>query len=69
MQAKKLTAVAAAVITVSMALAGCGGGNSANEKDDGSLMQVDVFDGLANYQGIQKGWFAKMVKDTGSTPS
>ncbi len=64
MQAKKLTAVAAAVITVSMALAGCGGGdNSANEKDDGSLMQVDVFDGLANYQGIQKGWFAKMVKD------
>lgn len=24
---------------------------------------VDVFDGLANYQGIQSGWFAKLVKD------
>ncbi len=24
---------------------------------------VDVFDGLANYQGIQFGWFAKIVKD------
>lgn len=24
---------------------------------------VDVFDGLANYQGIQSGWFAKIVKD------
>ena len=70
MQAKKLAAVAAAVLTMSMALAGCGvRDNSANEKDDGSLMQVEVFDWLANYQGIQKGWFAKMVKDTSSTPS
>ena len=24
---------------------------------------VDVFDGQANYQGIQSGWFAKVVKD------
>ncbi len=24
---------------------------------------VDVFDALANYQGIQSGWFAKIVKD------
>lgn len=24
---------------------------------------VDVFDSLANYQGIQSGWFAKIVKD------
>lgn len=24
---------------------------------------VDVFDSLANYQGIQSGWFAKLVKD------
>ncbi len=27
------------------------------------LITVDVFDGLANYQGIQSGWFAKIVKD------
>lgn len=27
------------------------------------FLVVDVFDGLANYQGIQSGWFAKIVKD------
>ncbi len=65
MKKSKLAVVTAAVLSASLALAGCGGGggNSANEKDDGSLMKVDVYDDLANYQGIQKGWFAKMVKD------
>ncbi|MCC2594567.1 extracellular solute-binding protein [Tessaracoccus sp. OS52] len=24
---------------------------------------IDVFDGLANYMGVQEGWFGKMVKD------
>jgi multiple sugar transport system substrate-binding protein/putative aldouronate transport system substrate-binding protein len=24
---------------------------------------IDVFDGLANYMGVQQGWFAKLVKD------
>lgn len=27
------------------------------------FLVVDVFDSLANYQGIQSGWFAKLVKD------
>lgn len=27
------------------------------------FITVDVFDGLANYQGIQSGWFAKIVKE------
>lgn len=27
------------------------------------FITVDVFDPLANYQGIQSGWFAKIVKD------
>lgn len=27
------------------------------------FITVDVFDALANYQGIQAGWFAKIVKD------
>lgn len=26
-------------------------------------MKVDVFDQIANYGGIQKGWFAKIAKD------
>ena len=65
MKKSKLAVVMAAVLSASLALAGCGGGgdNSANEKDDGSLMKVDVYDDLANYQGIQKGWFAKLIKD------
>jgi putative aldouronate transport system substrate-binding protein len=27
------------------------------------FITVDVLDGLANYQGIQSGWFAKIIKD------
>lgn len=27
------------------------------------FITVDVFDGLANYQGMQSGWFAKIVKE------
>ena len=60
-------------------LAGCGGsGDSASSSgsstassgstgsSDGTydeFITVDVFDGQANYQGIQSGWFAKIVKD------
>ncbi len=36
-----------------------GAGNSKYEE----FITVDVFDELANYQGIQSGWFAKIVKD------
>ena len=27
------------------------------------FLSVDVFDSQANYQGIQSGWFSKIVKD------
>ena len=63
-----------AAMTASAALTGCGG-NSSNGNDnlsgssknsDGTYSEfitVDVFDALANYQGTQSGWFAKVVKD------
>lgn len=63
---KKFSAVVAAGLSLAMmvSLAACGGEDkTASTKDDGSLMTVDVYDDLANYQGIQKGWFAKLVKD------
>ncbi|WP_018143283.1 type 2 periplasmic-binding domain-containing protein [Alloscardovia criceti] len=63
---KKAIAAVAAVLTTAMALSGCGSNSSStavDTSDDGQLMTVDVFDELANYQGIQKGWFAKIVKD------
>lgn len=62
---KKITTALAAGLAAALAfsLAGCGGDDTASDVDDGSLMTVEVFDGLANYQGMQKGWFAKIVKD------
>ena len=46
-------------------LSGC---NLQNEEKEAEcpyeeFIVVDVFDSLANYQGIQSGWFAKIVKD------
>lgn len=48
-------------------LGGCGKeekktSSSGNGKYD-EFITVDVFDSLANYQGLQSGWFAKVVKD------
>lgn len=48
-------------------LGGCGKddkkkSSSSNGKYD-EFITVDVFDSLANYQGMQSGWFAKIVKD------
>lgn len=62
---KKLTSVLAVGLAAAMtfSLAACGGDIAADEKDDGSLVTIDVFDSLANQQGEQKGWFAKMVQD------
>ena len=54
-----------ATLAISMSVGACGsdGGSEAEGADDGSPMTVEVFDQLANYQGKQKGWFAKLVKD------
>ena len=50
-----------------MALAGCSEKVDATARNaDGSytnFITVDVYDDFANYQGIQSGWFAKIVKD------
>lgn len=39
-----------------------GDGNASNSKYE-EFITVDVFDGQANYQGIQSGWFAQIVKE------
>jgi putative aldouronate transport system substrate-binding protein len=55
-----------------LSLAACTGSGSSDDPEAVSLDQdwsaaepitIDVFDGLANYQGIQSGWFGKIVKD------
>ena len=58
---RKLVA-ACGVLAVACTMAACGG-DTASDADDNSLMTVEVFDQLANYQGEQKGWFAKVIKD------
>lgn len=59
--ANKLLAV---LLIFSLMFSGCGLKQDKSEEcpyED--FIVVDVFDGLANYQGIQSGWFAKIVKD------
>lgn len=41
---------------------GCGSGKKEESPYD-EFIVVDVFDALSNYQGIQSGWFAKIIKD------
>ena len=53
MKSKKLMGIVSLITIASMALAGCGNSaSSVDTKDDGKEMTVDVFDSLANYQGV-----------------
>ena len=54
--------ISALILSISLSvlsLAGCG----SSEKVYKESITVDVFDSLANYQGIQNGWFGKAVED------
>ena len=56
--------LAAILLSCSLLFSGCG--QQADKKEEcpyEEFIVVDVFDGLANYQGVQSGWFAKLVKD------
>lgn len=78
MRKKLVSLLCAVAMTVTM-LAGCGGatdsgsgssssGGSSTVSGSGSAgseetMTLEFFDVAANYQGVQTGWFAKVVKD------
>lgn len=49
-------------LTLIFSAFGCGK-TQADECPYKEFLVVDVFDTLANYQGIQSGWFAKIIKD------
>ncbi|WP_455720725.1 ABC transporter substrate-binding protein [Agathobacter sp.] len=65
---KQAAALALSAAMLATTMAGCGskassdGTESSNAKYPKTLT-VDVFDSQANFQGIQTGWFAKIVKD------
>ena len=71
MRKRFMSALLCTSMAATMALSGCGDGDSkagsaSGKNADGTYAKeitIDVFDQLANYQGIQSGWFAKIVKD------
>lgn len=61
----KYISTALTVLTAGFLLQGCGiqKGGQVKECPYDEYIVVDVFDNPANYQGIQSGWFGKLVKD------
>ena len=67
MKGRKLVAVLMAV-AMTFSLAACKGTGSVTTDTEGTgsnekKLTVDVFDSYANYQGLQSGWFGKLLKD------
>ena len=56
-------------MTLLGSLAGCGGAAesdtdaASSESGYDQTITIDVYNGLANYMGMQEGWFAKIVRD------
>jgi multiple sugar transport system substrate-binding protein/putative aldouronate transport system substrate-binding protein len=74
MRSRKAVALLMAPLVGALALTACsaGGDKDSSSTDAVSIdkdwsksepITIDVFDGLANYQGIQSGWFGKIVED------
>jgi len=70
MKLKKSASLALVAVLAAASLTSCaaGGGDAKNGSSEfpaswDEEITIDVFDGLANYMGIQQGWFAKIVKD------
>lgn len=62
---KRTQKLAALLLTAAMAatcLAGCGNDGQGGGAS-GETLVLEVYDVAANYQGMQSGWFAKVVKD------
>ncbi|MCR5735272.1 MAG: ABC transporter substrate-binding protein [Lachnospiraceae bacterium] len=78
MKFRKTVSLFAAAALIAGTLAGCAGGapaatggNDAGSNPSatsdaggsGDFMEIEVYDAAANYQGLQTGWFEKVVKD------
>ena len=75
MKLKKVTALFLTAALSLSALTACGSSddkkadgeskveNGGNTENKGDVITIDIFDAAANYQGVQTGWFAKVVKD------
>ena len=70
MKLKKKVALAAVALLAASSLASCSAGGGEEKSASGEFpsswdneITIDVFDGLANYMGVQQGWFADIVKE------
>lgn len=52
-----------AVLVAVLAFAGCGSSAQKYKQKYKETLTIDVYDETANYEGLQTGWFAKIVKD------
>jgi len=62
---KIISAITMMAVSAAM-LCSCGNGKKsakAGAADDNAPMTLEIYDVAANYQGMQTGWFAKVVKD------
>ena len=69
MKLKRKVALTAVALVAAGLLTSCTGGDAQQQESITSFpdkwdeeITIDVFDGLANYMGIQEGWFADIVK-------
>jgi multiple sugar transport system substrate-binding protein/putative aldouronate transport system substrate-binding protein len=62
MKKMKLLGNIGIMLVLALGSSACGGGKT-SAADGRSLYRIDVYTQLANYAGMQVGWFAKMVKD------
>ncbi|WP_129789850.1 ABC transporter substrate-binding protein [Promicromonospora panici] len=72
MRSRKAIAMLVVPLLGALSLAACTGSGTPDDVEAASIDQdwskaepltIDVFDGVANFQGIQDGWFGKLVKD------
>lgn len=73
MKIRRITALAATAAIAAMSLTGCSLMNGDQPKTTNTVaafpkkwdkpITIDVYDDLANYMGMQQGWFAKLVKE------
>ncbi|SIT66613.1 extracellular solute-binding protein [Microbacterium sp. RU33B] len=69
MKLRKKATFGVAALLVAGSLVSCTAGGGEREAIEefpeswDETITIDVFDGLANYMGIQQGWFAKLVED------
>lgn len=65
-RSKRFTALLLTAAMVTAGLAGCGNKDQQGAQGGsagGETLVLEVYDVAANYQGMQSGWFAKVVKD------